>query len=46
MKKTTLNKLLQKQGFGTRRECEQMIADGRIKVSGEVVATFVEALEP
>jgi len=46
MKKTTLNKLLQKQGFGTRRECEQMIADGRIKVSGEVVTTFVEALEP
>ena len=46
MKKITLNKLLQKQGFGTRRECEEMIADGRVRVSGEVVTTFVEALEP
>lgn len=46
MKKLTLNKLLQTQGFGTRRACEQLIVDGRVKVSGEVVTEYLEALQP
>ena len=46
MKKMTLNKLMLTQGFGNRRACEQMITDGRVRVSGEVVTTFVEALQP
>ncbi len=46
MKKMTLNKLLQTQGFGTRRDCEQMILGGRVRVSGEVVTDHGAFLEP
>jgi 16S rRNA pseudouridine516 synthase len=33
----TLTKLLQSQGFGTRRACRLMILDGRIAVGGETL---------
>jgi 16S rRNA pseudouridine516 synthase len=33
-----LTKLLQSQGFGTRRSCRSMILDGRLKVAGELIA--------
>ena len=46
MKKLTLNKLLQTQGFGTRRACQQMIVNGRVSVSGEVVTDYGVPLEP
>lgn len=46
MKKMMLNKLLQSQGFGTRRACEQMILNGRVSVSGEVVTEYGAFLEP
>lgn len=46
MKKMTLNKLLQSQGFGTRRACEQMIVNGLVRVSGEVVTGYATPLEP
>jgi 16S rRNA pseudouridine516 synthase len=46
VKKMTLNKLLRAQGFGPRRVCEQMIIDGRVRVSGEVVTDYKVSLEP
>jgi 16S rRNA pseudouridine516 synthase len=32
-----LTKLLQSQGFGTRRACRGLILDGRVRVAGEVI---------
>lgn len=32
-----LDKLLQKQGFGSRKACQALIRDGLVKVAGEVV---------
>ncbi len=46
MKKMTLDKLLQTQGFGTRKACQQMIADGCVSLSGEVVTEYDDYLEP
>ncbi|MFN5447526.1 MAG: 16S rRNA pseudouridine(516) synthase, partial [bacterium] len=30
MKKTTLDRMLQSQGFGTRKYCRQLIDDGEL----------------
>ena len=46
MKKMMLGKLLQRQGFGARKGCERMVADGRVRVSGAVVTDFRTAVEP
>ena len=46
MKRMTLDKLLQTQGFGTRKACQQMIADGKVSLSGEVVEEYDDYLEP
>ncbi|MBU0751391.1 MAG: pseudouridine synthase [Gammaproteobacteria bacterium] len=37
MKKLSLDKILQSQGFGTRKWCRQLIADGEVCVGGKVV---------
>ena len=42
----TLDKLLQAQGFGTRKESQRMIIDGRVSVSGVVVTDFQRHIEP
>ena len=46
MKKMTLDKLLQAQGFGTRKACQQMILSGEVSVAGEVVNEYDDYLEP
>lgn len=33
----SLDRILQSQGFGTRKQCRVMIARGRVKVAGEIV---------
>ena len=38
MKKMTLDRILQSQGFGTRKGCQQLIASGAVSVGGEVVS--------
>lgn len=47
MKKMALDKILQSQGFGTRKWCRQLIAEGAVRVDGELVtrhdADFVAA---
>ncbi len=37
MSRVTLERLLQSQGFGTRRNCQQLIAAGHVRVAGELV---------
>jgi 16S rRNA pseudouridine516 synthase len=37
MKTLPLDKILQSQGFGTRKWCRQLIADGEVRVGGELV---------
>jgi 16S rRNA pseudouridine516 synthase len=46
MKKMTLDKILQCQGFGTRKGCRQLIANGAVHVGGEAVTEYQRAFVP
>jgi 16S rRNA pseudouridine516 synthase len=37
MKKTTLEKILQSQGFGTRKQCRYLVLDGLVTVGGAAI---------
>jgi 16S rRNA U516 pseudouridylate synthase RsuA-like enzyme len=37
MRKISLDKILQSQGFGTRKYCRSLIEDGEVSVNGVVV---------
>ena len=37
MKKLTLDRILQSQGFGTRKWCAELIADGEVSINGEII---------
>lgn len=37
MSKQTLDRILQSQGFGTRKWCAELIADGEVSINGEAV---------
>jgi 16S rRNA pseudouridine516 synthase len=37
MSKQTLDRILQSQGFGTRKYCRELIADGEVSIDGQVV---------
>ena len=43
MKTMTLDKILQSQGFGTRKWCRQLIIDGEVRVGGEPVTHYDRA---
>ena len=45
MSKLTLDRILQSQGFGTRKWCAELIADGEVAFNGEVVRDSRVALE-
>jgi 16S rRNA pseudouridine516 synthase len=45
MSKMTLDRILQSQGFGTRKWCRELIADGEVSVGGEVVTDHRAAFE-
>ena len=36
-KKLSLDKILQSQGFGTRKWCAELIADGEVSINGQVI---------
>ena len=46
MAKMTLDKILQKQGFGTRKECQQRILNGDVSMAGTVVEDYELFMEP
>lgn len=46
MKTISLDKILQSQGFGTRRECREMIQAGFVCVGGETVTYHDAVFEP
>lgn len=45
MPKLTLDKILQSQGFGTRKWCRELIEDGEIIIQGEVVDNYKKPIE-
>ena len=45
MSKLTLDRILQSQGFGTRKYCRALIEDGDVLVNGEVVDNFKTAFD-
>jgi 16S rRNA pseudouridine516 synthase len=46
MKTMSLDRILQSQGFGTRRECQGLIASGAVRVGSESVSYYDAAFEP
>lgn len=45
MSKLTLDRILQSQGFGTRKWCRELIEDGEVSVNGEVVKNYRTAFD-
>jgi len=45
MSKLTLDRILQSQGFGTRKYCRSLIEDGEVLVNGEVRDNYKEAVD-
>jgi 16S rRNA pseudouridine516 synthase len=45
-KKTTLDRILQSQGFGSRKGCRELILAGEVRIGGEVVTDFAASIEP
>jgi 16S rRNA pseudouridine516 synthase len=45
MSKLTLDRILQSQGFGTRKWCRQLIADGEVSMDGEVLTDYRAQLD-
>ncbi len=46
MKKLTLDRILQSQGFGTRKACQALVRDGEVSIGGQVVTDFKQPLAP
>lgn len=45
MSKLTLDRILQSQGFGTRKWCRELIADGEVNIGGESITDYRAAFE-
>jgi len=45
MSKLSLDRVLQSQGFGTRKYCRALIEDGDVAVNGDVVDNFKTLVE-
>ncbi len=45
MTKMTLDRILQSQGFGTRKYCRQLIEDGEVIIAGEAATNYRTAFE-
>ncbi|HUW76078.1 MAG TPA: 16S rRNA pseudouridine(516) synthase [Gallionella sp.] len=45
MSKLTLDRILQSQGFGTRKWCGELVADGEVSIAGQAVSDNRVAIE-
>ncbi|MDP1997532.1 MAG: 16S rRNA pseudouridine(516) synthase [Gallionella sp.] len=45
MSKLTLERILQSQGFGTRKWCSELITDGEVSIAGKVIRDSRSAIE-
>lgn len=45
MSKQTLDRILQSQGFGSRKYCRELIADGEVVIGSEAVTDYKTAVE-
>lgn len=45
MSKLSLDKILQSQGFGTRKYCRELIDDGELSIAGEVMDSYKTTVE-
>jgi 16S rRNA pseudouridine516 synthase len=45
MSKSSLDRILQSQGFGTRKWCRQLISDGEVTICGDVVTDYRTGFE-
>ena len=45
MSKLTLDRILHKQGFGTRKWCKKLISDGEVRIAGNVTTDLQSAFE-
>jgi 16S rRNA pseudouridine516 synthase len=45
MAKLTLDRILQSQGFGTRKYCRELIADGEVAIAGAAVTDYRAAID-
>ncbi|MFZ6749442.1 pseudouridine synthase [Undibacterium sp. Ren11W] len=45
MSKLSFDRILQSQGFGTRKYCRELIDDGEVSVNGEVLKSYKTAVE-
>lgn len=45
MSKLTIDRLLQSQGFGARKWCQQLVANGDVAINGETVSDYRQAIE-
>ncbi len=46
MRKLTLDRILQSQGFGTRKACRALIRAGEVSIDGQPITEFAEPLAP
>jgi 16S rRNA pseudouridine516 synthase len=45
MSKQTLDRILQSQGFGARKWCQNLIAEGELRIAGEIVDDYRSQVE-
>lgn len=45
MTKLTLDRILQSQGFGTRKWCRELIGDGEVMIAGKIVTDYRESFD-
>jgi 16S rRNA pseudouridine516 synthase len=45
MSKLTLDRILQSQGFGTRKWCRQLIEEGEVSIAGEAMTDYRAAID-
>lgn len=45
MSKLTLDRILNKQGFGTRKWCRQLVSDGEVSINGEIFTDVHQTIE-